>query len=203
MTPRPTPGRAAPLDAMFEVIATAIPGCVEIRPQLHDDERGRFVKVFHRQAFAAHGLATDYAEEYYSVSRRGVIRGLHFQTPPMDHAKLVYCVAGAVQDVALDLRRGSPAYGEHAVVELSAERGNMLYLPAGLAHGFCTRSEMATMVYKVTSLHSPGHDCGILWNSASIAWAATEPIVSDRDRRHPALRDFATPFVFGQTGQRA
>lgn len=184
------------IDAMLEVVPTAIPGCVELRPRVRKDERGRFVKIFHREAFAAHSLATDYAEEYYSVSRCGVIRGLHFQKPPMDHAKLVYCVAGEVQDVVLDLRKGSPTYGEHAVVELSAAAGNMVYLPPGLAHGFCTRSETATLIYKVTTVHSPDHDCGVLWNSAGIDWAASEPMLSLRDRRHPALATFASPFAY-------
>jgi dTDP-4-dehydrorhamnose 3,5-epimerase len=168
-------------EGQFELIATGLPGCLEIRPRLFADARGRFVKVFHRAAFASAGLATEFAEEYYSVSRRGVIRGLHFQRPPRDHAKLVYCVAGRVQD---------------AVVELSAEVGNMLYIPNGLAHGFCVLSDAATLVYKVTSVYSSEHDAGIRWDSAGIPWAETAPILSERDRQHPALVDFATPFIY-------
>jgi len=183
-------------DGMFELIATAIPGCHEIRTRRLDDSRGRFVKIFNREAFATVGLATDFAEEYYSVSHRGVIRGLHFQTPPMDHAKLVYCVAGRVQDAVVDLRVGSPGQGRHLVVELSAEAGNMLYIPSGLAHGFCVLSESATLVYKVTSVYSPDHDAGIQWDSAGIPWAERKPILSGRDRSHPALADYSSPFVY-------
>lgn len=161
---------------------------------VHWDARGRFVKVFHRQAFAAAGLNTEYPEEFYSVSHRGVIRGLHFQSPPMDHVKLVYCVAGEVQDAVLDLRQGSPTYGCHALIELSAQVGNMVYIPKGLAHGFCTLSETATLVYKVSSAYSPEHDCGVLWNSAGIPWSVTDPILSDRDRAHPPFRAFVSPF---------
>ncbi len=196
MTPAVTPVAASGSDALFECIATRIPGCLELRPRRHEDERGRFVKVFHHDTFAALGLATEFAEDYYTVSRRGVIRGLHFQRPPMDHAKLVYCLAGQVQDVALDLRMGSPTYGEHAVVELTAQIGNMLYLPAGLAHGFCVRSESATLAYKVTSHYSAEHDAGILWNSAGIDWATSLPILSGRDRQHPGLADYVSPFPF-------
>jgi len=187
-------------DDMFELVATAIPGCVEVRSRIHGDARGRFVKVFHRQAFVAAGLNTDYPEEFYSVSRRGVIRGLHFQSPPMDHIKLVYCVAGEVQDAVLDLRQGSPTYGRHALVALSAEVGNMMYIPRGLAHGFCAVSETATLVYKVSGAYSPTHDCGVLWNSAGIAWEVNEPILSERDRTHPSLDNFASPFNYEAVG---
>ncbi len=193
----PGAGTRALGDGLFELVDTTIPGCVELRPRLQEDMRGRFVKVFHRDAFAAAGLATDYAEEYYSTSHRGVIRGLHFQLPPHDHAKLVYCVSGKVQDVVLDLRVGSPSQGGHKLVELSAEAGNMLYIPPGLAHGFCVLGESATLVYKVTSVYSAAHDAGILWNSAGIAWAVENPILSERDRAHPTLADFASPFVYG------
>jgi len=187
-------------DDMFELVPTVIPGCMEIRPRIHGDARGRFVKVFHRQAFTAAGLHTDYPEEYYSVSRRGVIRGLHFQSPPMDHIKLVYCVAGEIQDVVLDLRRGSPTYGRHVPIELSAQIGNMVYIPRGLAHGFCTLSETAVMVYKVSSVYSPAHDCGVLWNSAEIPWETDHPVLSERDRAHPPFGAFQSPFSYEAAG---
>ncbi len=190
------PDRRALVAGQFELITTSLRGCLEIRPRLLDDERGRFVKVFHQAAFASAGLATEFVEEYYSVSRRGVIRGLHFQHPPRDHAKLVYCVAGRVQDAVVDLRVGSPTEGRHALVELSAETGNMVYIPSGLAHGFCVLSDSATLVYKVTSVHSPEHDAGIRWDSAGIPWAVTAPILSERDRQHPGLAGFASPFSY-------
>lgn len=182
--------------AIFKVRPTTIPGCFEISPRTISDGRGRFVKVFHVEAFAAHGLETVYVEEYYSVSRYGVIRGLHFQTPPMGHAKLVYCVEGRVQDVALDLRRGSPSYGGHELFELSAERANMVYLSQGIAHGFCVLSDAATLVYKVSTVYSVEHDAGVLWSSANIPWSVADPILSARDRTHPHLAGFVSPFFY-------
>lgn len=183
-------------ESFLEMRTTSIPGCFEIYPHVISDDRGHFVKVFHAELFAAHGLETVYVEEYYSVSRYGVIRGLHFQTPPMDHAKLVYCVEGRVQDVALDLRRGSPSYGCCQVFELSAEQANMIYLPQGIAHGFCALSDTATLVYKVSTTYSAEHDAGVLWNSADIPWLVADPILSARDRAHPPLADFISPFVY-------
>ncbi|BBL74474.1 dTDP-4-dehydrorhamnose 3,5-epimerase family protein [Methylomagnum ishizawai] len=189
---------AAPSDpaGLFEARATVLPGCLELRPRIVGDGRGRFVKVFHAEAFAALGLETVYPEEYYSVSKAGVIRGLHFQIPPMDHAKLVYCVAGRIQDAALDIRRGSPTYGRSLTLELSAELGNMLYLPSGLAHGFCVLGETAVVVYKTSRPYSPAHDSGLRWDSAGIPWHTAEPILSERDQGHPPLAGYASPFVF-------
>lgn len=173
---------------------TAIPGCFELRPQTTKDARGRFVKTFHSEWFAHNGMRTDWREQYYSVSRRGVLRGLHFQAPPHEHAKLVFCTSGEVMDAAVDLRIGSRTYGQHVCIVLSEAQGNAVYLDAGLAHGFYTLTESATMVYNVTSVYSPDHDAGIRWNSAGIAWPSDEPIVSDRDRGFPALHEFASPF---------
>lgn len=181
----------------MNIIPTAIGGCFQLVPNIVRDERGSFVKVFHEDVFRAHGLATDYAEEYYSVSRRGVLRGLHFQVPPMEHSKLVYCPQGAVLDAALDLRAGSPTYGRHVTLELSAANGHMLYLPKGVAHGFYTLSEQALMVYKVTSTYSQAHDGGVLWNSAGIAWPDQDPVLSARDRQFAPLAGFVSPFAEG------
>lgn len=178
---------------------TAIPGCFQLVPDIRADERGSFVKTFREDLFREHGMATSFAEEYYSLSKRNVVRGLHFQLPPHDHAKLVYCVQGAVLDAALDLRRGSPTYGQHVTFELSAENGHMLYLPAGLAHGFCTLGEQAVMMYKVTSAYAPQHDSGIRWDSAGIAWpddVQRAPLLSARDQGFATLAEFDSPFVY-------
>jgi dTDP-4-dehydrorhamnose 3,5-epimerase len=179
----------------MKIVPTSIHGCFQIIPDIRCDERGSFVKVFHEDIFREHGLATHYAEEYYSASHRNVIRGMHFQTPPHDHAKLVYCVQGSVMDVALDLRRGSPTYGQHLTLTLSAQNGHMLYLPRGLAHGFCTPDEPALMVYKVTATYAPQHDTGLAWNSAGIDWPIAEPVMSARDRQFATLAEFDTPFT--------
>jgi dTDP-4-dehydrorhamnose 3,5-epimerase len=181
---------------IFQRIETNISGCFELLPKIYSDERGKLVKVFQQEAFEMEGLCSCFTEEFYSVSRKNVIRGLHFQTPPAAHVKLVYCIDGIVQDAVLDIRAGSPTFGENIVVELTSTKGNMLYIPMGLAHGFCTLSETATVVYKTSSSYAPACDQGILWNSANIPWATSNPILSDRDLSHPTLIQFSSPFIF-------
>ncbi len=181
---------------MIELINSGIPGCFELRPKLFQDPRGRFVKIFHKDYFLKHGLSTDFAEEYYSHSFRGVIRGLHFQTPPHDHVKMVYCVSGEVFDVVVDLRIGSPTYGKCATFILNAEDGNCLYIPKGLAHGFCVTSETATLVYKVGTTYSPDHDSGIKWSSVDVDWPTTKPTISERDEMLVTFDSFKSPFLF-------
>jgi len=181
---------------MFELKPSNLNGCFEIQPKVVDDARGRFVKVFHEQAFAAQGLETNFAEEYYSVSHKNVVRGLHFQLPPMDHVKMVYCVKGEVMDAVVDLRVGSPTYGHYALFELSAAKANSIYIPKGIAHGFCARSDQSIMVYKVSTIYSPGHDKGILWNSVGIPWPSTGVILSARDEELPTLEGFVSPFNY-------
>lgn len=173
---------------------TAIAGCFELIPNMIGDHRGSFTKTFHAETFSKNGLCTDWREEYFSVSKQGVLRGLHFQTPPHEHTKLVYCVEGTVLDAVVDLRQDSPSYKKHHILELSADTANMLYIPSGLAHGFYVLSDSATMMYKVSTVYSPQHDTGILWNSAGIAWPDETPIVSERDAGLPALCDLQSPF---------
>lgn len=181
---------------MFGLKPSKLAGCFELQPKAFDDARGRFVKVFHEQAFAAQGLETNFAEEYYSISHKNVIRGLHFQLPPMDHVKMVYCVEGEVLDAVVDLRVGSPTYRQYALFELSAAQANSVYIPKGMAHGFCAVSARATMIYKVSTIYSPAHDAGVLWNSAGIPWPTTDVILSARDQGFPALENFVSPFSY-------
>lgn len=183
----------------MELLQTTLPGCYEIKTNIFRDTRGVFVKTYHDAIFTELGLRTDWREEYYSVSKRGVIRGMHFQHPPMQHAKMVYCLQGTVQDVILDLRIGSPSYRKCVSTELSAEKGNIVYIPEGIAHGFCALTEHAIMQYKVTSTYSPQHDAGILWSSIPIAWQCTNPSVSDRDSNFIGLQDFQSPFKYETT----
>lgn len=185
----------------LRLVETRIPDCYKLQARRLTDERGSFIKTYHQEWFESLGLRTDWVEQYYSVSQPGVVRGLHFQLPPHEHAKLVYCVAGRVLDIALDLRRGSPAYGEHIRVELSAEQGNLLYLPPGLAHGFSTFDEPAILVYNVTSVYQPESDAGIRWDSAGIDWEYSNPRLSERDQGFATLESFETPFSFaGSSG---
>jgi dTDP-4-dehydrorhamnose 3,5-epimerase len=180
----------------MELVETEIPGCVELQPRVLEDARGRFVKPFQRSVLGHLGIATDFAEIFYSVSRARVLRGLHFQLPPHDHAKLVHCTAGEILDVAVDLRRGSPTFGQHVVRKLSAKLANALYIPRGLAHGFYSLAGDTTVVYHVTSEHEPRADSGIRWDSAGVQWPDDDPIVSDRDGALTPLQEFDSPFRF-------
>lgn len=181
---------------MFTLKDSRIRGLFEVQPRIVDDARGRFVKVFQADIFSGLGLETGFVEEYYSSSRRGIIRGMHFQIPPADHVKMVYCVQGEVFDVVLDLRKGSPTYGQTESYVVSASKCNSVYIPRGLAHGFCATSETATLVYKVTSVYAPQCDTGVLWSSIPVNWPTVSPIVSDRDTRFCTLADFESPFVY-------
>lgn len=181
---------------MFKIEPSKIPGCYKFSPKITGDARGRFVKIFHEPSYAAMGLETNFIEEYYSVSHKNVIRGLHFQVPPMDHVKMVYCIEGNALDVVLDLRVGSPTYGHFEMFELSAVNASSLYIPKGMAHGFCALSENTIMVYKVSTVYSPAHDTGILWNSVGIPWPTTEAVLSVRDHGFPTLKQFKSPFRY-------
>lgn len=180
----------------MEIKPTGIPGCYEISLPVFCDDRGSFIKTFHYDEFVKYGLNTDWKEEYYSVSRQRVLRGLHLQLPPHDHEKLVYCTDGGVWDVVVDLRVGSSTYGKHAVFKLTAEKANMIYIPRGLAHGFYVTAQSATMFYKVATQYAQSHDTGILWSSVGIDWPDVNPVLSARDNSFPALSDFKSPFTF-------
>ena len=181
---------------MFEIKQGKLAGCFELQPNVIKDNRGSFVKVFHEALFKAKDLETSFAEEYYSVSNKNVIRGLHFQIPPMDHVKMVYCLQGEVLDVVLDIRKGSPTYGEFDLIELSSEKANIIYIPKGMAHGFFVKSEQAVMVYKVSSIYSSEHDEGIHWNSAGIPWPSKNVITSVRDESLSDFSEFSSPFNY-------
>lgn len=180
--------------SIFKKIATPLEGCFELQSIVRGDNRGSFIKTFHNEAFAELGLTAEWKEEYYSTSIKNVLRGLHFQTPPDDHDKLVYCPSGKVMDVAVDLRKSSATFGKHTTCILEGGKGNMMYLPRGFAHGFLTLSERAIIVCKTTTVYSPENDKGILWSSCGIDWQCDEPILSDKDKNHPTLAEFDSPF---------
>ncbi|MBN1548310.1 MAG: dTDP-4-dehydrorhamnose 3,5-epimerase [Syntrophaceae bacterium] len=180
----------------MNIVEATIPGCFEIFPNVLKDKRGTFVKTFHQDVFGKYGLTTDFAEEYYSCSKSGVLRGFHFQLPPHDHVKFVYCVSGTIMDAIIDLRKGSPTYGQHAVFELSGEKANALCLGKGIAHAFYVMSDFAIVMYKVTTVYAPEHDAGILWNSADVPWPDDIPVLSDRDKNFLPLDQFKSPFIY-------
>jgi len=182
----------------MKILKTKLSGCYEIQPDIFFDSRGKFVKTFHENTFAEHGLSTHFSEEYYSLSHHRVLRGLHFQIPPHDHTKVVYCVTGKVLDAVVDIRLGSPSFGKYVLIEVSADKSNMIYIPSGMAHGFYVMSETAKIVYNATSVHALAHDTGILWNSVDIPWPDNSPLISERDGSFPRFQDFESPFVFSK-----
>ncbi len=178
----------------FEVLSTEIEGCVQIQPRVFEDQRGRFVKLFHRDAYDEHGLESRYEEQYYSVSPERVLRGLHFQIPPMGHVKLVSCVRGSILDVVYDLRKESPTFGKVHSLELTAEKANMLYVPEGLAHGFYVLDGPATFLSMNSKRFSPEKDRGIRWDSIPFQWPDPDPVVSEKDRNMAQVSQFDNPF---------
>lgn len=179
-----------------------IPEVLAITSLRHGDERGFFAETYNQRAFAEHGIATTFVQDNHSLSaHKGTIRGLHFQTPPHPQAKLVRVVRGAIYDVAIDIRRGSPTYGCHAGAELSAGNGKQLYVPAGFAHGFCTLADDTEVVYKVSDFYSRAHDAAILWDDPELAvpWPlhGLRAHVSQKDASAPRLVEIDNPFVYG------
>ena len=146
----------------MQINETNISGCYEIIPRKIEDSRGLFIKTLHEEFFSAQGLRTEFSEEYYSKSKQNVLRGLHFQTPPHDHVKMVYCVSGRILDAIVDLRIDSPTYREFRIFELSDENAKILYLDKGIAHGFYTVSPAAIVMYKVSTVYASENDKGIL-----------------------------------------
>ncbi len=189
---------------MIEVLRTALDGVVEIIPRRFSDERGFFSEVWNAEELAKHGMSLAFCQDNHSLSRqRGVLRGLHYQAPPFAQDKLVRVVRGAVFDVAVDIRKGSPTFGRWVGVELSAERWNQVLVPKGFAHGFVTLEPDTEVLYKVTAPYSREHDRAIRFDDPEIgiAWPVTpsELILSDKDRSAPRFRDADNAFVYGVT----
>ena len=165
----------------MNIAKTKISGIYEIENRQFSDNRELFVKTFHAKTFKQYGLNDDFKESFYSVSQKGVLRGMHFQLPPRDHDKLVYVVQGEILDVALDIRSGSDTYGEYYSTTISSQNCRCLYLAKGIAHGFLTLSETATVIYSTTTEYSHSHDTGIRWDSFGFEWPKMDYIISDRD----------------------
>jgi dTDP-4-dehydrorhamnose 3,5-epimerase/CDP-3, 6-dideoxy-D-glycero-D-glycero-4-hexulose-5-epimerase len=177
----------------MKVLQELLPGCFLLQPQRFEDNRGVFVKTYHENLFQSLGVSLEIREEFYSFSRRDVLRGMHFQLPPHAHDKLVYCAQGTVKDVLLDLRKGA-GYGRVAVAELSGENAHLILIPKGIAHGFVVLSDEALMLYKTSMVYMPQADGGIRWDSFGFDWGIAAPILSGRDQQHSALADFVSPF---------
>lgn len=165
-----------------------------------EDHRGYFCETYSRNRYIELGIDVEFVQDNQSLSHSvGTLRGLHFQTPPAAQAKLVSCVRGAIFDVAVDIRRGSPTYGKWEGYELTAENGHQLYVPVGFAHGFVTLEADSEIVYKCTDYYAPEAEGAVLWNSCGIEWPLSgDPILSDKDQEAPLLADFDSPFLYGQ-----
>ncbi|UTW56274.1 dTDP-4-dehydrorhamnose 3,5-epimerase [Kordiimonas sp. SCSIO 12610] len=179
----------------------ALPGVYVFEPKRFGDDRGFFSETFSMRAFNEVVPGLTFVQDNHSLSRdKGVIRGMHFQTPPDAQGKLVRVTAGRVLDVIVDIRKGSPTYGQHVGVELSAENWKQLWVPAGFAHAFCTLEENTEFLYKVTDFYAPQSDAGIAFDDPDLGidWPidTSEAILSDKDRNLPRLKDIESPFVY-------
>lgn len=184
----------------MEVIKTAIEGVYIIEPKVFGDARGYFFESFSEREFKETLGDIRFVQDNESMSKFGVMRGLHFQRPPYAQSKLVRCVKGEVMDVAVDIRKGSPTYGQHVAVRLSADNHLQFFIPQGFAHGFSVLSESVIIQYKCNEFYHPEADGGIsiLDESLDIDWGITleEALLSEKDTKHPKLADFDSPFVY-------
>ncbi|THF80848.1 dTDP-4-dehydrorhamnose 3,5-epimerase [Cohnella fermenti] len=176
----------------MKVTSTNLPGALLIEPAVFGDNRGFFMESYNAGSFAENGIAMTFVQDNHSLSAEaGVLRGLHYQLNPKAQTKLVRVVAGAIYDVIVDIRRGSPTYGQWQGFILSASNKRQLLVPKGFAHGFCTLAPNTEVLYKVDELYSPEHDRGIAWNDPALGidWPTAKPILSDKDGRHPVMQE--------------
>jgi dTDP-4-dehydrorhamnose 3,5-epimerase len=182
----------------MEVIPTRLKGLVLIAPAVHGDERGFFAETWRADSWPEAGVNVDFVQDNHSRSRKGTLRGMHFQTSP-GQAKLVRCARGSVIDVAVDLRLDSPTFGQWEAVELSDQNMHQFFVPVGFAHGFCVTSEFADFTYRCSNYYDPATEAGIAWNDpeVGIEWPADlEILVSDRDNEAPSLADLKDSLPF-------
>jgi len=182
----------------FNFSRLEIPDVILIEPLSFEDERGVFMETYKYSDFARAGIKEHFLQDNYSRSARNVLRGLHYQKNPKAQGKLVRCLKGRIFDVAVDIRRGSPTYGHWVGLELSGDNNLMLYIPPTFAHGFVVLSDFAEVMYKCTEEYSPEDDRGIIWNDPDIGitWPVEKPILTEKDQRHPFLKDAENTFRY-------
>ena len=181
----------------MQITPTDLPEVLEITPRRFGDHRGFFTETWNRHTWTAAGIDLDFVQDNHSLSAPvGTLRGLHFQAPPRAQDKLVRVVTGAVLDVAVDIRRGSPRYGRWVAVELSADNGKQLLIPKGFAHGFMTLLPDTQFLYKCTDTYAPETEGAILWNDIGINWGRDDVVLSGKDAEAPAFADFVSPFKY-------
>jgi dTDP-4-dehydrorhamnose 3,5-epimerase len=179
---------------------TSLPDVLVLTPRRFGDARGWFAESWNAKAMAEAGLDLPWVQDNHSFSAtRGTLRGLHYQSPPRAQDKLVRCTRGAILDVAVDIRSGSPAYGQWVAVELTADNGRQLFVPKGFLHGFLTLTEGAEVQYKCTDFYAPDHDGSVRWDDPAIGidWGVGAPVLSDKDAKAPRLADIGRPFRWG------
>ena len=180
----------------MEIIKTSIEGLLIIKPNIFGDNRGSFFESWSKEAYQNIGLDMDFVQDNQSLSQKGVLRGLHFQNPPYAQGKLVRVIKGAVLDVALDIRKDSPNYGEHFSIELSEENKTIVWIPPGFAHGFITLKDDTIFTYKCTGIYNAASEGSLLWNDTdlNIDWRINEPLVSDKDLLAGGFKNFESQF---------
>ena len=185
----------------MKITQTALAGVVLIEPRRFGDDRGFFSESWNKRTLASHGIETEFVQDNHSMSATvGTVRGLHFQAPPSAQAKLVRCGRGAFFDVAVDIRRGSPTYGQWVGYELSFDNGHQLLVPEGFLHGFVTRTPDTEIIYKCSDYCDAAADGAVAWDSCGIDWGIDgAPILSEKDAAAQTLNDFESPFVYEGT----
>ena len=175
----------------FEFTPTTLDGVLLVQPKTFPDNRGEFSELFKQSEFTKNGITKPFVQTNFSISRKGVLRGLHFQADPMAQAKLVYVVSGSAFDVAVDIRKDSPFYGKWISITLSSEKRNMIYIPEGFAHGFLALEDNTKLMYNCTAEYSPEHERGLRWDdpALNIMWPIANPIIADRDAKYPTLEN--------------
>jgi dTDP-4-dehydrorhamnose 3,5-epimerase len=184
----------------MEILKTAIEGVLIIEPRAFVDDRGFFMETYNRERYLQSGVDGEFVQDNVSVSKKGTLRGLHYQAPPFAQGKLVQVLRGSVLDVAVDIRFGSPTFGKYVSVELSAENKKQFWIPAGFAHGFVALEDDTIFSYKCTNVYSPEHDRGVLWSDRQIGiewpFPEAELLISDKDKKQPFLQNIAKEFMY-------
>ena len=182
----------------MKIVDTPIEGLKIFEPRKFEDSRGKFIKTYNDDFFRQNGLEISIKETYFSISHKDVIRGMHFQLPPYDHVKIVYVPYGKIIDVVLDMRSGSPTFGQYFSTELSAENAKVLIIPKGLAHGFKALMDNTNVTYMQTSGYAPDYDGGVRYDSFGFDWEVDATKMSDRDLSFLPFNEFNSPFEFGK-----
>lgn len=180
----------------MEVIETKIKDLLIIKPKVFADSRGYFFESYNADVFKQNNITVNFVQDNQSLSSTGVLRGLHFQAPPFDQGKLVRVITGAVLDIAVDIRKDSPTYGEHIAIELTEENKSMFYIPPGFAHGFLTLRDNTIFSYKCTNIYNKLSEGCVLWNDTdlNINWNVANPILSEKDLVGTPFKEFNSPF---------